>query len=80
METNGVTAKFTIVSSRFDAESSTLPEKQLAIKNREASALLRRTNSLLRWYRVETGQAAVVEVTKAQASPFVFKENLTNLN
>ena len=80
VETNGVTTKLTVASSEFEARSSVLPEEELALKDREANTILRRTNSLLRWYRVETRQAAVVEVTKAQASPFVFKEKLTNLN
>ncbi len=77
METNGVTTKRTAVSSEFEADSSALLEKQLALKNREADALLRRANRLLRWYRAETRQFAVVEITKVQASPFVFTEKIT---
>ncbi len=33
---------------------------------------MRRVNRLLRWYRVATGQAAIIELTRAQASPFRF--------
>ena len=30
------------------------------------------STSLLRWYRVATGQATIMELTRAQASPFRF--------
>jgi hypothetical protein len=76
-EANGSRAKRTAVFSEFEAAASISLEHQLAIKNREADALLRRTNRLIRWYRSQTRQAAIVEVTRVQASPFVFTEQAT---
>lgn len=64
--------KRTTVSAEFDAPAGGGLEQQLVRQNREAEALLKQANRLIRWYRSETRQAAVVEVTKAQASPFVF--------
>ena len=71
--------KRTVVSAEFDAPAFLDLKPQFALKSREAEALLKRTNRLIRWYRAETRQAAVVEVTKAQASPFVFAEKDTKL-
>ena len=76
-EPNGSGAKRSAVSSVFEATDSAELEQQLALKNREADALLRQTNRLIRWYRSETRQAAVVEITRVQASPFVFRERDT---
>ncbi len=76
-EWNGSGTKRTAVSTVFEAPASAELEQQLTIKNREADALLRRTNRLIRWYRSETRQAAVVEITRVQASPFVFAEKDT---
>jgi hypothetical protein len=72
-EENGLSAKRTAVSFEFDADVSAKPDQQLTRKKREADSLLRHTNRLIRWYRSETRQAAVVEVTKVQASPFIFR-------
>ena len=71
---DGSGTKRTALSSVFDASASAELEQQLTIKNSQADALLRRANRLIRWYRSETRQAAVVEVTRVQASPFVFTE------
>jgi hypothetical protein len=48
------------------------PETQERRRRLEADRLLRRVNRLLRWYRVASGQATVIELTRAQASPFRF--------
>lgn len=77
-EPNGSGTKRTAISSVFEASAMAELEQQLVIKNHEADALLRRTNRLIRWYRSETRQAAVVEVTRVQASPFVFTERNTH--
>ncbi len=66
--------KRTTVSSEFDAPAALELERHLALQNREATLLLSRTNRLLRWYRAEAQQSSVVELTKSQASPFVFVE------
>ena len=42
------------------------------LKTRDADQLLWRTNRLLRWYRSVTHRADVLELTRAQASPFRF--------
>src|SRR5665213_4584487 len=52
-----------------DADNAETQERQREV---EADRLLRRVNRLLRWYRVATGQAAIIELTRAQASPFRF--------
>lgn len=72
--------KRTVVSAQFDAPTSSELKQQLILQNREAEALLKRTNRLIRWYRSETRQAAVVEVTRVQASPFSFTEKNTNIS
>jgi hypothetical protein len=43
------------------------------LRLRDAEQLLRRTNRLLRWYRAVSGNAEVIELTRAQASPFRFQ-------
>jgi len=78
-EPNGSGTKRTAVSTMFEASGSAELEQQLTIKNREADALLRRTNRLIRWYRSETRQAAVVEITRVQASPFFSRKKTLNL-
>ncbi len=69
---DGLGAKRTAVSLVFEAPPSVELEPQLALKGQQASLLLRQINRLIRWYRAETRQATVVELTKVQASPFVF--------
>ena len=72
-------AKHTSVSAAFDASNSLQPEQQFEVQKKEFERLLRRTNRLLRWYRSKTRQAAVVELTRSQASPPTFVETETGL-
>lgn len=67
-------AKRTFISVTFDAASLLQPEQQFEVQRKEFERLLRRTNRLIRWYRSETRQAAIVELTRAQASPPSFTE------
>ena len=62
----------TEASAVFDASGADDIEAQERQRQAEADRLLRRVNRLLRWYRVATGQAAIIELTRAQASPFRF--------
>ena len=62
----------TEASTLFDARDADNAEAQERQREVEADRLLRRVNRLLRWYRVATGQAAIIELTRAQASPFQF--------
>ena len=62
----------TEVSAVFDAPDTDDAETRERQRQAEADRLLRRVNRLLRWYRVATGQAAIIELTRAQASPFRF--------
>jgi hypothetical protein len=62
----------TEASALFDAPDAAEAESQERQRQAEADRLLRRVNRLLRWYRVATGQAAITELTRAQASPFRF--------
>lgn len=71
-DVNGLGAKYTVVSCEFDAPDYVTPEQRLARKKAEADRLLRRVNRLMRWYRSVTGQASLVELTRAQAGPFGF--------
>lgn len=71
---NSLSVKHTFISSTFDARASLQPEQQVEVQKREFERLLRQTNRLIRWYRSETRQAAVVELTKSQASPPSFIE------
>jgi len=56
----------------FDAPDADDAEAQERQRQAEADRLLRRVNRLLRWYRVATGQATIIELTRARASPFRF--------
>ncbi len=69
---DGTVEARTQVSAVFDPSGLDDPEAQERQRQAEADRLLRRVNHLLRWYRVATGQAAVIELTRAQASPFRF--------
>ena len=76
-EPNGSGTKRSALSSVFEASGPAELEQEFAIKSREADALLRQINRLIRWYRSETRHAAIVEITRVQASPFVFRERDT---
>lgn len=67
-------AKHAFISATFDAADLLQPEQQFEVQRKEFERLLRRTNRLIRWYRSETRQAAIVELTRAQASPPSFTE------
>jgi hypothetical protein len=60
------------VSLRFEVSEQLSDEEQEAFKTRHAHRLLREANRLLRWYRAITGQTEIVELTRAEASPFEF--------
>lgn len=74
MGSDGSGAKHTSVSAVFDAAIALQSEQRFEEQKKEFERLLRRTNRLIRWYRSETRQAAVVELTRAQASPPSFTE------
>lgn len=76
---DSLSAEHTSVLSTFDAASSLQPEQPVEVQKGEFERLLRRTNRLIRWYRSETRQAAVVELTRSQASPPSFMEVDTGL-
>ena len=69
---NGASEARSEVSSVFDPSDAAGSDTQARKRQSEADLLLRRVNRLLRWYRVVTGHAAVIELTRAQASPFRF--------
>jgi hypothetical protein len=56
----------------FDTADSADAEIQERQRRAEGDRLLRRVNHLLRWYRATTGHANIIELTRAQASPFRF--------
>jgi hypothetical protein len=56
--------------SHDDTDDQNVIQRQ---KARDADQLLWGANRLLRWYRAVTHRAEVVEVTRAQASPFEFE-------
>jgi hypothetical protein len=62
----------TEVSALFDGPDGVDTQEQQRQRRAEADRLLRRLNHLLRWYRVVTGHATIIELTRAQASPFRF--------
>lgn len=62
----GVRARFT----HDDSDDQNVIQRQ---KARDADQLLWGVNRLLRWYRAVTHRADMVEVTRAQASPFQFE-------
>jgi hypothetical protein len=67
----GAEAK-TVASTTFVAHDETDAITLTRMRHQQADRLLRRVNHLLRWYRVATGQATIIELTRAQASPFHF--------
>jgi len=69
---DGTSEARTAASAVFDAPDADDAETQERQRQAEADRLLRCVNRLLRWYRVATGQAAIIELTRAQASPFRF--------
>lgn len=71
---DSLSVKHTSISSVFDAPALLQPEQQVEVQRKEFGRLLRQTNRLIRWYRSETRQAAVVELTKSQAGPPSFIE------
>lgn len=62
----------TEVSADFEHPDAATPEEIIGFQRRDAEQLLRRTNRLLRWCRAVGGQAELVELTRAQGSPFHF--------
>ena len=69
---DGTVEARTEASALFDASDTDDAETRERQSQAEVDRLLRRVNRLLRWYRVATGQAAIIELTRAQASPFRF--------
>lgn len=70
--------KRTQVSLRFEGNAVSDDDIQ-HLKSSQIEKLLQQTNRLLRWYRAETGRSAITEVTRIQASPFVFRSNDKNI-
>ncbi len=66
----------TMVSVRFAVADGLPADRQGAEQARLAQAALAATNRLLRWCRFVTDDAAVTELTLAQASPFAFVDGL----
>ena len=64
--------KLTQVSFVFTGIAASDDEVQ-RFKTYQVEGLLRQTNRLLRWYRASTGLATVTELTRAQASPYLFR-------
>ena len=67
------TAARTTVRAIFDHTDTADRDERLRLRVRDAEQLLRRTNRLLRWYRAVSRSAEVIELTRAQASPFQFQ-------
>jgi hypothetical protein len=65
-------APTTIASTLFTPPVHTDPNVIVRTRHQQADRLLRRLNHLLRWYRVTADQPVVIELTRAQASPFQF--------
>jgi hypothetical protein len=62
----------TQISAVFGADDNADRDSASSQAAREASRLLRQTNRLLRWYRQLTSIPSILEVTRAQVSPFRF--------
>jgi len=69
---DGTVEARTDASALFDPPDVDDAEAQERRRQAEADRVLRRVNHLLRWYRVATGQAAIIELTRVQAGPFRF--------
>ena len=67
------TAPRTPVRARFNPEDSADPDEIQRRRARCGEQLLRRINSLLRWYRSVSRRADITELTRAQVSPFRFE-------
>lgn len=63
----------TFAQAVFRHPESADRDEKLRLRSRDARELLRRTNYLLRWYRAVSFQTEVIELTRAQASPFDFQ-------
>jgi hypothetical protein len=62
----------TAVLSKFDASEEIDSESASRIAASEAGKLIRQANRLLRWYRQLASLPGMLEVTRAQVSPFEF--------
>jgi hypothetical protein len=62
----------TRVLSVFDIPDEIDRESEYSIAVREAGRLIRRVNRLLRWYRQLASLPGILEITRAQVSPFEF--------
>jgi HEPN domain-containing protein len=63
----------TNVRALFDHPDVSSTSARQRLRMHDAEQLLRRTNRLLRWYRAVSRSAEVIELTRAQASPFRFE-------
>lgn len=63
----------TSVQANFANRDTADPDEIQREKARDASQLLQRTNRLLRRYRTVTRRADIIELTRAQASPFRYE-------
>lgn len=70
----GTSAASMRASIDIDAAAGLGSEEQLRVQLAQADRLLLLINRLLRWYRATTAAASVYEVTRAQVSPFQFRD------
>ncbi len=61
------------VQANFRHDEVTDRDERERLRVGDAEQLLHRTNRLLRWYRAISGMTEVVELTRAEASPFRFR-------
>ncbi len=66
-------ARRTVVRTNFTHPETTDQEEIFRLQTRDADQLLRRINRLLRWYRAVSHKTKILELTRAQASPFQFQ-------
>src|ERR1017187_3950344 len=70
--TDGASETVTVASMTFGSGDCVGAETLARARHQQADRLFRRVNRLLRWYRVVTGQTTIIELSRAQASPFGF--------
>jgi hypothetical protein len=67
------TSPQTMLSVTFQHDDILDPDEKQRVRALDADRLLRRTNRMLRWYRAVRQRADIIELTRAQASPFRFE-------
>src|SRR3954468_3601954 len=66
------TSPQTIVAATFEHDDTPSQDDKQRVRVQDADRLLHRTNRMLRWYRAVRQRADIIELTRAQASPFQF--------